>query len=273
MTGVRAIPAAGFAVIVLAASLALSAVPCLAAELTARDVTEAIFKATAAVPADFSGRKLEDLDLSGLDFKHARLPGADLYGADLSTADLSGVNLHGARLDRATIIRANFSGADLSGATLLRPNVFSGFGNDRSEVANFRGAHMSKVRIVANHLDGADFSGADLSGAMLGPVDHAWGEERYSQRAVMVGCNFSGAVLAHANLKNIVFQFANFRGADLTGALLNGADLSRADLTGADLTGADLTGADVDGAIVAGVRGLDTVQGLSSAHNFDRIVR
>ena len=72
------------------------------------------------------------------------------------------------------------------------------------------------TRDVANRLDGADFRGANLTRAVLGPVDHAWGEERYAQRSVMIGCDFSGARMVEANLVNGVFLFAKFRDADLT---------------------------------------------------------
>lgn len=244
-----------------------------AADLTAREVTQAFFKATRAAPADFAGRKLIELDLSGLDFKRARLTGADLYGADLSSADLTGVALQGARLDRATLIKANFAGADLSSATILRPTLFSGLESDPKDAPSFRGANLTRTRILSTRLDGADFSSADLTDAVLGRIDYAWGEARHAQRAVMQGCNFEDSKLVRTDLSNGVFYFARFRRADLSGANLTGADLSKADLSGADLTGANLTDANLDEAILAGVRGLDTVRGLHSVRNLDRSVR
>ena len=261
---------------VIAIAIALCAAvsaPARAAELTARDVTAAFFKAEPGHPVDFAGRKLASLDLAGLDFKQAHLPGADLYGADLSGANLSGTDLTRVRLDRATLIGADFTGANLSGATILRPTVFSDLTNNPREAPRFRAANLTNVHIIANRLDGTDFSNADLTGAVLGPIDHAWGEERYAQRSVMLGCDFSGARLHNANLINGVYQFANFKGADMTGVLLAGADLSKADLTGADLTGADLTGANLDEAILSKVKGYDTIRGLASAHNIDRMIR
>ncbi len=244
-----------------------------AADLTAREVTQAFFKATSTAPVDFAGRKLEELDLSGLDFKRARLTGADLYGADLSSADLSGVSLQGARLDRATLIKANFTGADLSRATILRPTLFSDLTNNPKDAPSFHAANLTRVRILSTRLDGADFSSADMTDAMLGHIDFAWGEARHAQRAVMQGCNFDDAKMVRTDLSNGVLYFATFRRADLTGANLSGADLSKADLSGADLTGADLTDANLDEAILAGVRGFDTVRGLQSVRNLDRSVR
>ena len=256
----------------------LGALPAAAADggerkLTARDVTEAFFKSDTAHPADFSGRKLEQLDLAGLDFKGARLAGADLYGADLTTANLSRTDLAGAKLDRATLIAANFSEADLTGATILRPAVFSTLANDRNDAPRFNGANLTGIRIVASRLDGVDFTRANLTHAVIGPQDHGWGEERYAQRTVMIGCNFTAATLTGANLSNSVLQFAVFRDANLTGANLRGADLARADFTGADLTGADLTGADLDAADLSQVRGLASVVGLATIQNLDKALR
>ena len=75
------------------------------------------------------------------------------------------------------------------------------------------------------------------------------------------------------NLDRAVLTFSHFVGADLRDANLTKADLSKADLTGADLTGANLTGADLYGATLLGVKGLNTVTGLSTAVNFDKTIR
>ncbi len=244
-----------------------------ALELTARDVTEAVFKSQTSTPVDFSHRNLGALDLSGLDFKGAQLAGADLTGADLSSANLTKTDLTGALLDRATLIGADFSGADLSHVSILRPTVFSTLDNDHRDAPRFRGTNLSDSRIVANRLDGTDFREANLTRAVLGPLSHAWGEARTSQRAVMLGCDFSGATLVDANLVNGVFLFAKFRDANMRGVLLAGADLSKADMTGADLTGADLTNANLDEAVLTDVRGLATVRGFDTIRNLDRTIR
>lgn len=244
-----------------------------AGELTARDVTQAFFKADAAHPVDYSHRSLAALDLSGLDFKRARLADADLSATDLTKARLNETDLSGAHLDRATLIGADFSGANLSGASIMRPTVFSTLDNDQTEAPKFRGANLSDIKIIANRLDGADFRAANLTRAVLGPLDHAWGEERYAQRSVMVSCDFTGATLVEANLINGVFLFAKFRNADLSRALLKGADLTKADLTGANLTDADMTGANVEDANLTGVQGLATVRGLATIRNLDKAIR
>ncbi len=77
-----------------------------AADLSTRDVTAMLFKASRAAPPDLSGKNLSRLDLADLDFKAANLANANLFGADLTRADLVKADLRGARLDRATITAA-----------------------------------------------------------------------------------------------------------------------------------------------------------------------
>lgn len=242
----------------------------MAADLTARQVTETLFKARRGDPIDFSGKDLRSLDLSGLDFKGARLASADLMGADLTDANLTGVDLSGARLDRATVIRADFSRANLKGATLLGPTVFSSLNIDQTDAPRFVGGDLRGIRIAAR-LDGGDFRDADLTGAVIGRQSAVWGS--FKPRAAMHGANFSGAKLVGADLYATDLVFARFVGADLTRANLAYADLSRADLTGADLAGANLTDVDLDGAILTGAKGLETTVGFASVRNLDKAVR
>lgn len=245
--------------------------PALGADMTARQVTEALVRARPGASADFAGRDLRLLDLSGLDFKGARLTGADLFGVDLTMSDMARADLAGASLDRALIIKADFSNANMAGASLRRPSAFSSLAFDPAEAPRFPGANLSGARIIAR-LDGADFAGANLSSASLGPDDPR-SVITTSPRVVLTGCDFSRASLKGANLAYVVLTFAKLRGADLSDSILAHADLSKADLSGADLGNADMTDADLDGAILTGVRGLDTVKGLALARNLDRSVR
>ena len=133
------------------------------------------------------------------------------------------------------------------------------------------GGAAAATTLRRNGPVGSDEGGA--WGAILGPQDHAWGEERYAHRSVMISCDFSQANLAGANLVNGIFHFAKFRDAGMRGALLAGADLTKADLTGADLTGADLTGANLEEADLSRVTGLATVRGLATIRNLDKAIR
>ena len=243
----------------------------LAADLTARQVTEELFHRDAsAAPVDFHGKDLSFLDLAGLDFHGAKLSGVNLYGADLSNASLRSANLAGSRLDASKLTRADLSNADLHGASLLAIMVFSTIEPNGADVPNFENANLRGVHIAAR-LDGANFRHADLSGARLGQLIATWGS--YRPRAVFNGADFSDANLAGADLSKAVLQFTHFARADLARANLADCDLTKADLSGANFAGADLTGADFDGAILSGATGLETAMGMSAAKNLDKAVR
>ncbi len=126
------------------------------------------------------------------------------------------------------------------------------------------------------NMSGADFHGADLSNANFTPREARAGQGTLSTLAknLLKSCDFSKAIMRGANFEHAVMTFAHFAGADLTGAKpCRCGPVARPDFTGADLTDANLTGADLDGATLLGVKGLDTVKGLSTALNFDKTVR
>ena len=239
--------------------------------LTARDVTAAFFKAKPGQPVNFSGRTLRDLDLSGLDFGGAELAGADLFGADLTSANLKGVNLAGGNLNRTIVIRADFSGANLKGALIMRPSVSTTLDYDMAESPRFAGADMRNVRMTAKMI-GADFRGANLTQANLGPHEPR-ADISSMPNSVYKACDFSGATMTDVDLSRGILMFSRFVGADLRRANLSYTDMSKVDLSGADLTGADLTEANLDGANLAGVKGFDTVRGLQTIKNLDRVMR
>lgn len=253
--------------IVLAATAGLST----AAEMTARQMTEALVKADTAHPLQFARKDLRLLDLSGLNFKRARLQGADLFGVDLTESDLSGTDLSGARLDRAVVIRSDFSGAKLQNATIMRPTVYTDLRFDRAEAPRFTNADLSGARITAR-LDGADFRGANLRFVNLSPHD-ARGDVSMMPHNSLQSCDLRGADLEGADLSFVDLDFSRLAGASLRGARLRHATLSMADLSGADLTGADMTDVDLYGADLRGAKGLETVIGLASARNLDRARR
>jgi uncharacterized protein YjbI with pentapeptide repeats len=244
------------------------------ADFTVRDITAALFKAKPGEPLDYSNHNLTYLDLSGLNFKGAKLAKSNLYGADFKDANLRGTDMSGTRLDRATLIRADFSGANLSGASILRPTIYTDLTENIADAPRFAGANLTGIRVMAN-MSGADFHGADLTGANLTPRESRAGQGTLSTlaRNLLKSCDFTKAIMRGANLDHAVLTFARFAGADLTGANLTDTDLSRADFTGANLTDVDFTGADLDGATLLGVKGLDTVKGLSTALNFDKTIR
>lgn len=243
-------------------------------DLTVREIAQQLFNARPGERLDYAGRDFAYFDLSGLDFKQARLARADLYGVDFTGADLKGADISHARLDRAVLIRADLSGADLRGTTIFRPTIYSDMRNDPADAPRFAGANLSAIRVQAD-LSGADFRGADLTRADFSPLEARPGQGTLVTlaRNVLKSCNFSGAILRHADLTRGVLMFSSMVGADLKGAILVDADLSKVDFSGADLSGADVTGADFDGANLAGVKGLDTARGLDKAMNLDKAFR
>lgn len=244
------------------------------ADVTARELTAALFKATAAAPLDYSNKNLSYLDLSGIDFKGAQLVRADMFGSDFTGASLKGVNLQGARLDRTTIIRTDFSGANLTGATMLVPAAFLTLGNATAEAPRFTGANLTRFRVNGEYWR-VDFRGADLTDADFSPHSKRFGDTTISvsRRTAFRSCDFSGAKMVRANLSRILVHFSVLAGADLTEADLSDADFSKADLSGAVLTGANISGANFDGADLRGVRGLESAIGLAAARNLDKAIR
>jgi len=234
------------------------------AKLTARDVTERLFKAAPGSHPDLRQLNLTRLDLAELDFKGADLTGTDLYGADLSRTNLSGASLVGARLNRATITAADFSGADLTDAVILRPTIFTSLEVVTAETPKFTGAKLVRIR-SDGWLDRADFSGADLTSAVFG--GGASREETLFAPASLISANFGGAILREAKFPEAHLQYARFVGADLRDANLRGANLLQADFKGANIAGADFTGANLDEADLRGARGIDQAIGLKSAEN------
>ncbi|HEX5666605.1 MAG TPA: pentapeptide repeat-containing protein, partial [Hyphomicrobium sp.] len=68
-----------------------------AADTTAREVTEQLFRASG--PVDLSGRDLEGLDLSLIDFKKTRLAKSNMFGVNLTGSNLTGADLSSVNLD------------------------------------------------------------------------------------------------------------------------------------------------------------------------------
>lgn len=238
--------------------------------MTARQVTQELYRANAATPLDYSKRDLAGLDLAGLQFKKARLSEANLFGADLSGADLSDTDLRSAMLDRINAIGTRFDRANLAGASLLRPTTTTSFEGNRAETPSFTGADLTKARLFGV-FSGGNFANARMSGATLAPYNDS-GFIEMLWRSRLDSADLSGADLSGANLTHVSLRFANLKGANLKGAVLKNADLSHADLTDADLGGADLSLADLDSTRLGGARGLDTAIGLDSTRNRDKTV-
>ena len=230
------------------------------AQVSLREISEALARATPEHPIDFAGRDLSYLNLSGLNLAQARLAGADLHGADLTDANLSRADLAGANLDHAVIIRANFGAANLPHASLRGLAAYSTLEPLAAEAPNFAGANLSGAAIYFR-LGRVNLRGADLSGVQMGTGP---GELRTNMRNDLAGCDLTDANLSHADLHEVRLPFAHLAHANLSDTDFTRADLAHADLSGADVTGADFTGADVDQAVMTDARGLDQAKGLDA---------
>ncbi|MEZ5899071.1 MAG: pentapeptide repeat-containing protein [Hyphomicrobiaceae bacterium] len=239
-----------------------------AADMTARQVAVAVFKAPPGAKIDLTGKNLSELDLAGIDFRSAMLARTDLYGSDLSGANLEGTDLSGSKLDRAIMTKTNFKGANLEGVTILKPSIFSTPDFNVAETPVFAGAHLKRARIAAR-MDSVNFRGADLSEASIGPFDMSV-EGGLAPSSLMKGADFTDANLQGVDIRNVDFTFGRFTGANLKGARLTSLNLTNADFSGADLTDAVFSGCNFEGVKLTGAKGLNSVKGLETATNVDQ---
>lgn len=112
-------------------------------------------------------------------------------------------------------------------------------------------------------LPGVDFTGVDLSRLDLSGIDFsgAWLESANLEGANLSGANFRAAVLAHANLSNVIAIGANFQAANLGRAKLAGAVLDTAKLSGTVLMHCNLAQTQLRAAELYNADLLDTTWG------------
>jgi BTB/POZ domain-containing protein KCTD9 len=223
------------------------------ADLTRADVEQTIAAAGPGGGADFSGKRLNRLDLTGLD-----LHGVNLQAARLNGAHLVGANLEGANLDSTWGLDADFTGADLKGASIVS--------------AQLVGAKLDRADLTGARLAG-DLSKASHSGARLDNVNIKNGRplpDSRRHRLILRSAKLDGASLKNAGLIGGVFEFASLRDADVSGAILAGCALAGADFRGANITGTDFNGADLDGTHLEQVSGRDAAVNLDKARNLQQ---
>ena len=168
--------------------------------------------------------KMNNQNLSGLDFEHINLSNSDFRNANFTTTNIVNVNFTGANLSGAKLEKANASNANLAGVDLS----FNNLTEIRLDNANLSDATLTKA-----NLSYAILTGANLSNANLASTD-------------LSGKNLSNTNLVDAILVEADLSYTILRGADLTGA-----DLTYADLTNANLSGAKLNDAIIDDAILS----------------------
>src|SRR5215203_2851869 len=106
--------------------------------------------------------------------------------------------------------------------------------NTKEKAVRFlaRAGLLPSIPINFTDLRGTDLSGANLSGANMSSVNLSGVN---LSKALTVDCNFIGADLSGANLRDAGLQGDDFSDADLSGADLSGPDLAMAEVTGDQL--------------------------------------
>jgi uncharacterized protein YjbI with pentapeptide repeats len=138
---------------------------------------------------------------------------------------------------------AQVTGADIS----EKPGNWTG---RDEELAQVRGARLSKVRLRYIQANGAFFAKSDLGQADLRNGDLSEADLRgiKARQARLRYATLDRAKLNHADLQETDLQQANLTRADLQGADLTYASLNAAVLIDSNLDGASLYGADLRGA-------------------------
>lgn len=225
------------------------------ADFAREEVAAKLAAASPDEPADFTRKRLNGLDLSGLDFS-----GAILRSARLNKTDLSGATLRGAVLDQAWMTEAKLTGADLRDASLFQAQL-RGAVLDNADLSGVRmPANLTKASLKGAKLIGADLS-ADMRNQSMGLIG-----------GVLKSADLEGADLSQADLSRVDLEFASLVDANLTKANLSRAKLGGADLTGATIEGANFLETDVDSARLLRLRGADSAN-LDKAKNLAKAFR
>lgn len=185
--------------------------------------------------ADLRGARLAGLDLRG-----QSLAGCRLDGADMSDCRLDGANFAAEVLPDGRVVRpASLVGADLRGATFRGTNL-EGVDASRAwfspntdlstaflSFASFRGAYMRAVRITGPDpaIVGADFGGthlehADFSSRDIGSTSFRGARAKRARWTAghVGGCDFRGAFLVRADFSQTSIGGAKFGRAAVEGA-------------------------------------------------------
>jgi tetratricopeptide (TPR) repeat protein len=122
-------------------------------------------KENPALKIDITTMKLNDLNLSGIDFSNAslcyckflgtNLENANFSGANLSYANFFGAKMKGANLDRTTVAGTDFTKADLRGASLRNLDQIT---ETKFINADMRDANLFETRIGPEMFTGAKFT-------------------------------------------------------------------------------------------------------------------
>lgn len=223
------------------------------AEMTRKDIIAALAALPSGKTLDLSGKRLNKLDLSGLDLTRVKFQATRINSCNFKDANLSGVVL-----DQAWAVKSDFTGAKFVGASLFQTQMIDAK-LDRADFTNAMvGADMTRASLKQAIFDAAMLA-PDLTNQSMGLM-----------RGVLKSAKLDGASFKEANLARASLEYASLRGADFESANLEGAELAGADLTGANVTKAKLANADVNGARLVDLKGRELASGFDRLVNSDR---
>jgi hypothetical protein len=117
---------------------------------------------TAGAQAQLRHKRLEGLDLRGVQLPYADLSGVCCREQDLDGADLTGSLLTDADFSGSSFQGANLAGADFSRSELVRCNL-----RDADLAgADFENADLTGADLRGAHLEGAKFAGAAMESVL-----------------------------------------------------------------------------------------------------------
>ncbi len=146
----------------------------------------------------FISKKLEGINLSGLDFYNTNLEKINLTRARLVKTNFSFCNLRNSRFINADLREADLGAANLTGADLRGANLRN---------ANLKNAVFKKANLAGVYFYDASLVGADMRDAIM-VIGAAEGADM--------------SVIMQILDRNGLVQYAHFRGADFTGAAVSG---------------------------------------------------
>jgi uncharacterized protein YjbI with pentapeptide repeats len=174
--------------------------------------------------ANMESASFRKASLDNADFEKAFLKNADLTGASLLNADFSHAKLWGAKLSGCNLECSQFKSADFMGAQLDRCELGSAdFSHSFGLEANFTASRMRQARLRWGTYTGACFA------QVVAP-------ELDAEDAILHLSNLSGA-----DMRDSLFNNADFNGCNLELAILTGSYLVDGNLTGTNLKGADIS--------------------------------
>ncbi len=146
----------------------------------------------------FISKKLEGINLAGLDFYNTNLENINLARARLVKTNLSFCNLRNSRFINADLRESDLSAANLTGADLRGANLRN---------TNLKNAVLQKANLAGAYFYDANLVGADMRDAIM-------------VMGVAEGADMD--VIMQILDRNGPVQYAHFRSADFTGAAVSG---------------------------------------------------